>query len=103
MSTKLTDKEIYRLGLAAASFSCNEIDQGIHCVLPVTNADGTPENWVFEDLFSHFFGRIPPSTELPSGTFGGVVLPDDVGLIYMGAIAAWTGAIGLEIDNPWTE
>jgi len=47
----LTPIEQYRLGQAAGSFSVGEIDQGIHCILPVTDLEtGDEECMIFQDL-----------------------------------------------------
>ena len=73
---KLTVKEIFRLGFAYGSFSAGEIDQGIHIVLPVTDESGAKENDIFEPLCEEYFNKIPKDVEL-------------VGLVYMGAIAAF--------------
>ena len=83
--TKLTVKEIFRLGFAYGSFSVGEIDQGIHLVLPVSDADGVRENDVFATLFEKYFDRIPEDTT------------EDVCEVYMGAVGAYLADYQLDL------
>lgn len=78
---KLSLLEVYKLGLAAGSFSVGQIDQGVHCVLPVTDEKtGKEENTVFEPLCEMFLSLKPGSD----------------GLAYIGACQKFGRSMGIK-------
>lgn len=84
--TKLTPVEQYALGMAAGSFSVGEIDQGIHCVLPVTDmATGERTNEVFSSL-CHQFAEAPLSSASQSG-----------GMWHIETLQSWCAENGIDI------
>lgn len=57
----LTVQDMFQLGFAYGSFSVNEIDQGIHIVLPGTDVNTKQDvNMIFKLLFTKYFDKIPP-------------------------------------------
>ena len=79
---ELTNREYFRLGKAYGSFSVDEIDQGVHIVLPTTDGD----NEVFEELVNIDFLKIPRWLV-------------DPGVHYMEAIAAWAKRHDINLEG----
>jgi len=52
---KLSQQELFDLGVAYGSFSVGEIDQGIHCILPVRDVETGAE---MNDVFTSLMERI---------------------------------------------
>ncbi len=103
MSTEkvtLTTTELFDLGVAYGSFSVDEIDQGIHLVLPVCDVGSTEvtKNQVFSDLIDHDFYHI----DYPEGWTDDKPHPYDyseLGVLYMNAIIAWAKRHDLDIGR----
>ncbi len=83
MRKKLSEKELFALGIAYGSFSEDAIDQGIHMVLPATDETSGAENEIFKTLFTDYFDKIPGSALFEA-------TPNArIGEAYMGAIQAF--------------
>ena len=85
----VTEQDMFNLGVAQGSFSVNQIDQGIHAVLPVRDVDtGEWSNILFAELVDEYFYVIdyPPGyTEEYPKQYD----PDTLGMRYIEAIQEW--------------
>ncbi len=81
---KLTQTEVFALGNAYGSFSVGDLDQGIHCVLPVKDSDtGKKSNEVFQSLFDEHIDKLNEG-------------PGD-GDRYLEAIRTWTHEHNIDV------
>jgi hypothetical protein len=84
----LTQQNIYDLGRAWGSFSMNEVDQGIHIVLPTTDAGGTQHNEAFAPLIDMFDDLLALDAKAEA---------------YMGAIERFAIDRGVGVEPLWIE
>ena len=109
MNTELTPTNIFELGRAWSSFVNNEIDEGIHSVLP-TGIDEDP-SMVFMPLFKSYFDRIPRYDDLlliEKDNLKDLVKKiyneednDGYGYLHAGAIEKFCKDIKLNIKHEW--
>lgn len=87
---ELSTEEAFNLGAAFASFSYDDIDAGVHRILPVTDSKtGEESNFVFADLCDEF-EQIDPIM---------VDWSDRPGTNWMKIIVDWAKRHGVEIGR----
>lgn len=99
-----TRAELFRLGQAWGSFSVGEIEQGVHCVLPVDiildprhpERSGTKENEIFRPLLENYFDKIRIHDFDPFAE--GECTIDCVGDAFMGAIEKFAKDNNVDIE-----